>query len=122
MVSALFWGAVPLCLAVLPDLCRLLLPLLCFAASFVRCRAVLCWGACVASLCCALLLLLCWSVSCGAACGFSLFVAGSRGLLLFRGGALRRQALGASARDKDVPAHPFACYRLNADFQPREGV
>ena len=88
--SALFWGAVLRCLAVLPAVCCLLLPLLCCVAPSVRRYAVLCWRACIASLSCDLLLSLCWSVSCGVVCGFWLFLVWSCHLVLFSGGALRR--------------------------------
>ena len=55
-----------------------------------RCSVVLCWCTCVLPLCSALLLLFCGAVSCGAACGFCLFVARPRCPLVFPGGALWR--------------------------------
>ena len=81
----------------LPAVRCLSLPVLCLVAPYVRCFDVLCWRACVAFLCCALIALLRWSVSCGAACGSWLFVAGSCCPLLFLGGALRLRRSGLAA-------------------------
>ena len=62
----------------------------CAAAPVVRCCGVPYSRACVVPLCCALLPLCCWVVSCGAACGFCLFVAGPCCPLLLPGGVLQR--------------------------------
>ena len=89
-VGALFLSSVPRCLALMSAMCSLLVLVLCFAAPPVRCSALLCWRACIVSLCCALFPLFRRLVSCGAACCLWLLVARSRWPLLFPGGRLRR--------------------------------